>query len=253
MDIPALSFTPRGTTGHWYTHDEDPGPSASTYGPDLWDTRRKAWLAGTLELNPALPKIPPQDASSTHSDDPARSSIDGSPPTSTTTLTTQEEPTTTTKPVLSAIQSLSARARGKLPSFLHTYAPTPPTSGGPKSPSPPLTSLERLEALLAEPGAEESEKLWRQGGLEAVWRMLTGSKTLKQPMRLGLVIRILKAGWIRDGTWPSSLAKDGKSRRAMEATMDDPFFDSPPGSPVVVREHEQRDTEREEYRPPRKL
>lgn len=52
-----------------------------------------------------------------------------------------------------------------------------------------LSSLEKLEILMAEPGAEENDKVWRQGGLEAIWRMLTDSKTLKQPMRLGLVVR----------------------------------------------------------------
>jgi hypothetical protein len=51
-----------------------------------------------------------------------------------------------------------------------------------------LSSLEKLEILMAEPGAEENDKVWRQGGLEAIWRMLTDSKTLKQPMRLGLVV-----------------------------------------------------------------
>lgn len=51
---------------------------------------------------------------------------------------------------------------------------------------------------MAEPGAEENDKVWRQGGLEAVWRMLTDSKTLKQPMRLGLVVRLLSSASYRD-------------------------------------------------------
>lgn len=203
MATSALLFTPRGTVGDWYTDDEDPGPSSSTYGrflsttedhmlirrsllplpfpgPDLWHSRRAAWLAGSLILNPAAPKVA-HDASLTNNEDAPRSSIDGSPPTSATTTTLDDHP----KAVLSAIQSLSAKARGKLPSFLHPYSPSPTA---PKSPSPPLTSLEKLEMLLAEPGAEENEKVWRQGGLEAVWRMLTDSKVLKQPMRLGLVV-----------------------------------------------------------------
>jgi hypothetical protein len=148
-------------------------------GPDLWHSRRAAWLAGSLILNPAAPKVA-HDTSLPNNEDAPRSSIEGSPPTSATT-TLDDHP----KPVLSAIQSLSAKARGKLPSFLHPYSPSPTAS---KSPSPPLTSLEKLEMLLAEPGAEENEKVWRQGGLEAVWRMLTDSKVLKQPMRLGLVV-----------------------------------------------------------------
>ena len=130
---------------------------------------------------------------------------------------------------------------------------------------------------MAEPGAEENDKVWRQGGLEAIWRMLTDSKTLKQPMRLGLVvswtrllagelsrtdgpvqIQILKAGWIRDGTWPSSLSKDGKSRRAVEAVVDDPFFASPPPSPILAAsairgEQRIRGEEREPYCPPKRL
>jgi hypothetical protein len=157
--------------------------SSSLTGPDLWKSRREAWLTGTLLLNPPAPKIRP-DTSSTHSSE--QDPLDGAAP----TTTAHDDPTRA--PVLSTIQSLSAKARGKLPSFLHLAYP-PPT--GPKAPSPPssggmLSSLDKLEMLMAEPGAEENDKVWRQGGLEAVWRMLTDSKTLKQPMRLGLVVRL---------------------------------------------------------------
>ncbi|GHJ85222.1 hypothetical protein NliqN6_1625 [Naganishia liquefaciens] len=262
--LPLLNFTRRGTVGVWYNEEcdfangGDPGPSSTTYGPDLWKARRCAWLAGDLELNPPAPKVHSSSVALRNSDD---SKIDAPPadtlPSPTSPLLHDDA---AAKPVLSAIQTLSAKARGKLPSFLHIpYAP-PTQTAKPPSPSSAsmLSSLEKLEILMAEPGAEENDKVWRQGGLEAIWRMLTDSKTLKQPMRLGLVIQILKAGWIRDGTWPSSLSKDGKSRRAVEAVVDDPFFASPPPSPILAAsairgEQRIRGEEREPYCPPKRL
>lgn len=106
------------------------------------------------------------------------------------------------KPLMSTIHELSAKARGKLPSFLHLSYTTAnsgnasPVASRPRDTPTPgtataLSSLDKLEMLMAEPGADENEKVWRQGGLEAVWRMLTDSKTLKQPMRLGLVVRTI--------------------------------------------------------------
>lgn len=45
-----------------------------------------------------------------------------------------------------------------------------------------------MEALLAEPGSEESDRAWKQGGLEAVWKFLIDGKTLKRGIRLGLAV-----------------------------------------------------------------
>jgi hypothetical protein len=48
--------------------------------------------------------------------------------------------------------------------------------------------IDRLEALLEEPGAEETERVWKQGGLEAVSKFLIDGKVLKRGIRLGLVV-----------------------------------------------------------------
>ncbi|KAJ9125683.1 hypothetical protein QFC22_000645 [Naganishia vaughanmartiniae] len=266
----SIAFTSRGTAGAWYEDGihyqtlQDPGPSSTTYGPELWKARRAAWLLGDLELNPAAPKVAMSseegeeftfETSSIHT----RDSCTGAT-TPTSSIAGNED---NSKPLMSTIQQLSAKARGKLPSFLHlsyTNGTAPPEAVKPRdSPTPgtapALSSLDKLELLMAEPGADENEKVWRQGGLEAVWRMLTDSKTLKQPMRLGLVIQILKAGWIRDGTWPSSLAKDGRTRRAVAAVIDDPFFQSPPPSPTLqaVAAGEGAVYIEQEYNPPKRL
>ncbi|KAJ9106002.1 hypothetical protein QFC19_003337 [Naganishia cerealis] len=269
-----LAFTSRGTVGQWYADgidyqgSEDPGPSSATYGPDLWKARRAAWLLGDLELNPPAPKveIPLEDDERSTLETASVATGDGYTSggalTPTSSIAGNDDGNST--PLMSTIQQLSAKARGKLPSFLHlSYSPNilppglKPRESHPTGTAPTLSSLDKLELLMAEPGADENEKIWRQGGLEAVWRMLTDSKTLKHPMRLGLVIQILKAGWIRDGTWPSSLSKDGKSRHAVAAVIDDPFFLSPPPSPTslaTVEEAESRlRTEREEYNPPKRL
>lgn len=65
-------------------------------------------------------------------------------------------------------------------------------------PSPPNvpafhTSIGRLEALLSEEGAEETMAVWT-GGLAMVHEKLTSGRKLSRPLRLGLVIKVLKAG-----------------------------------------------------------
>ncbi|KAI0638013.1 hypothetical protein C8Q77DRAFT_405521 [Trametes polyzona] len=78
---------------------------------------------------------------------------------------------------------------------------------GPNRPLPaqPYPPRDRLESLLATPGAIESDATWR-AGLEGVWNGLVGDGhrevRLKHRLPLGLVIKILQAGWIREGTWP---------------------------------------------------
>ncbi|TDL29919.1 hypothetical protein BD410DRAFT_780423 [Rickenella mellea] len=73
--------------------------------------------------------------------------------------------------------------------------PEPPT---PPSPSP---SRVKLEALLSREGAAESEEVWR-AGLSNVWKGLIGGNQLRKRLPLAIVLKILQAGWLRDGTWP---------------------------------------------------
>jgi hypothetical protein len=41
-------------------------------------------------------------------------------------------------------------------------------------------------------------------------------------------VKILRAGWIRDGTWPATYTMNGSSRGQLESLQTDPFFASPP-------------------------
>ncbi|KAI1786701.1 hypothetical protein LXA43DRAFT_975674 [Ganoderma leucocontextum] len=71
----------------------------------------------------------------------------------------------------------------------------------PPCPTEPNPSRRRLEALLAKPGALEDDEVWG-AGVDRVWRGVTGGAKLKHRLPLALVIRILQAGWIHEGTWP---------------------------------------------------
>ncbi|KAM5540350.1 hypothetical protein V8D89_005808 [Ganoderma adspersum] len=71
----------------------------------------------------------------------------------------------------------------------------------PPSPTEPNPSRGKLETLLAEPAALEDDRVW-DAGLDRVSRGLTSGAKLKHRLPLALVIKILQAGWIREGTWP---------------------------------------------------
>ncbi|KAI0663250.1 hypothetical protein C8Q70DRAFT_1050926 [Cubamyces menziesii] len=76
-----------------------------------------------------------------------------------------------------------------------TPGPNPPARSEPTAPRV------RLEALLADPGAVEDDSTW-EAGLNRVWDGLIGGVRLKHRLPLALVIKILQAGWIHEGTWP---------------------------------------------------
>ena len=61
--------------------------------------------------------------------------------------------------------------------------PQPPRSHVPK----PTSSVGRLEALLADPEAVESDHAW-ESGVRTVSKSLTDGKRLAKPLRLGLVV-----------------------------------------------------------------
>lgn len=85
-----------------------------------------------------------------------------------------------------------------LPSSYRIALPLPdPLPSAPNAPGP-STSAGRLEAMLEEEGAEETLAVWN-GGLEKVHEKLTSGRRLLRPLRLGLVIKVLKAG-----EWASS-------------------------------------------------
>ncbi|KAK1924284.1 hypothetical protein DB88DRAFT_275956 [Papiliotrema laurentii] len=84
-------------------------------------------------------------------------------------------------------------------------------------PCDPDSAIGRLETLLREPGAEETEKAWRSG-VGGVHDHLTNKRRFTKPIRLGLVIKVLRAGWIKDGTWPI----DPRTNRAIKPPSDSP-------------------------------
>ncbi|KAI0368098.1 hypothetical protein BV20DRAFT_948875 [Pilatotrama ljubarskyi] len=71
----------------------------------------------------------------------------------------------------------------------------------PPTPTEPNASRLRLENLLALPDALESDDTWA-AGLDRVWHGLIGGARLRHRLPLALVIKILQAGWIHEGTWP---------------------------------------------------
>ncbi|KAI0065873.1 hypothetical protein BV25DRAFT_1821566 [Artomyces pyxidatus] len=70
-------------------------------------------------------------------------------------------------------------------------------------PHPPPSSRIKLEALLDQPGALESDEVWHVG-LDKVWKGLVSGGRLKNFLPLRTVVKILYAGWRRDGTWPEN-------------------------------------------------
>lgn len=72
--------------------------------------------------------------------------------------------------------------------------------------SPPSSSRQRLEHLLSEKDAVNSEEAWKNG-IEKVWKGLVNGGRLKRSLPLSLVIKVIHAGWLRDpDTWPPGAA-----------------------------------------------
>ncbi|KAG8742251.1 hypothetical protein FRC10_001738 [Ceratobasidium sp. 414] len=68
-------------------------------------------------------------------------------------------------------------------------------------PAPPdSTSHARLETIVTSPGYEYNDTIWNTY-LKNVNERLKGGVTLRKPLPLWVVIRILRVGWMRDGTW----------------------------------------------------
>ncbi|KAH9853666.1 hypothetical protein C2E23DRAFT_822187 [Lenzites betulinus] len=87
-------------------------------------------------------------------------------------------------------------------------------------PPQPNLSQQKLEHILATPGALESDKTWA-AGIDRVWDGLVGGARLRHHLPLALVIKILQAGWIREGTWPRGAVvadSDDTNDQVVEAT-----------------------------------
>ncbi|KAI0004933.1 hypothetical protein BJV74DRAFT_762551 [Russula compacta] len=92
----------------------------------------------------------------------------------------------------------------------------------------PSTSRVRLEYLLDEPGALERPDIW-DAGLKKVWKGLIEGGRLKKFLPLRVVVKILYAGWRRDGTWPDNamvVDEDNFFGTAEPQSNGDPFVDN---------------------------
>ncbi|KAI0796827.1 hypothetical protein C8Q75DRAFT_802504 [Abortiporus biennis] len=58
-----------------------------------------------------------------------------------------------------------------------------------------------LEAVLNGDRALDSDEVWN-AGLGRIWKGIVGGSRLKRRLPLNSVIKILQAGWVREGTWP---------------------------------------------------
>lgn len=66
---------------------------------------------------------------------------------------------------------------------------------------PKATSITKLEDMLDNPTALRSGKVWNSG-LGRVWKGLMEGGRAKYNIPLPVLVKILYAVWIRDGTWP---------------------------------------------------
>ncbi|KAF8524612.1 hypothetical protein BU17DRAFT_42577 [Hysterangium stoloniferum] len=66
------------------------------------------------------------------------------------------------------------------------------------------TQRTKLETLLARRSGGADEEAWHSG-VKSVYEGLMSGGRLKRRLPLNTVIKVLKAGWMHDGTWPDSL------------------------------------------------
>ncbi|KDN51013.1 hypothetical protein RSAG8_00642, partial [Rhizoctonia solani AG-8 WAC10335] len=74
------------------------------------------------------------------------------------------------------------------------------TSDQPSRPASDSSSHARLEAIVTSPGYEFDDAIW-DTYLSNVNERLKAGVILRKPLPLWIVIRVLRAGWLRDGTW----------------------------------------------------
>ncbi|KAF8314576.1 uncharacterized protein EI90DRAFT_2829895, partial [Cantharellus anzutake] len=58
----------------------------------------------------------------------------------------------------------------------------------------------RLGEVLSRPQAIEDEEVW-EDYLKSIHARLVGGSRLRKGMSLAHAVKILHAGWLRDGTW----------------------------------------------------
>ncbi|EKM59801.1 uncharacterized protein PHACADRAFT_181764 [Phanerochaete carnosa HHB-10118-sp] len=76
-----------------------------------------------------------------------------------------------------------------------------PRSVQPSQSRPEPRRSKGLQSILQEEGPLDKQEYW-ESGLDKIWKGLIGGQRLKERLPLRDLIKILQAGWIRDGTWP---------------------------------------------------
>ncbi|CAE6520232.1 hypothetical protein RSOLAG22IIIB_00495 [Rhizoctonia solani] len=95
------------------------------------------------------------------------------------------------------------------------------TSDQPLRPTPDSSSHARLEAIVTSPGYEFDDAIW-DTYLSSVNERLKAGVTLRKPLPLWIVIRVLRAGWMRDGTWYGPSAPQAGLAETSSAMPDTP-------------------------------
>ncbi|CAE6398110.1 unnamed protein product [Rhizoctonia solani] len=81
-----------------------------------------------------------------------------------------------------------------------TAQPTTASDQPAARPASDSSSHARLEAIVTSPGYEFDDVIW-DTYLKSVNDRLKAGVILRRPLPLWIVIRVLRAGWMRDGTW----------------------------------------------------
>ncbi|CAE6427846.1 hypothetical protein ACGC1H_000746 [Rhizoctonia solani] len=95
------------------------------------------------------------------------------------------------------------------------------TSDQQSQPTSDSSSHARLEAIVSSPGYEFDDAIW-DTYLSNVNERLKAGITLRKPLPLWIVIRVLRAGWMRDGTWYGPSAPPAGPAETSSAMPDTP-------------------------------
>ncbi|KZT34194.1 hypothetical protein SISSUDRAFT_1053158 [Sistotremastrum suecicum HHB10207 ss-3] len=106
------------------------------------------------------------------------------------------------------------------------------------------SSRTRIVELLDAPDAIYNEDTWNSG-LKSIWKGLSAGSKLRKRLPLSLVLKIVQAGWVRDGTWPvGQVAPSSSSSTSEDRESNNPERTPPTKKTPRNREksHNKRDS-----------
>jgi len=98
------------------------------------------------------------------------------------------------------------------------------------APRPPSAALEKLADVLSRPRVEEDDEMW-DDYLKGIHAKLVGATRLRKGMSLPFAIKILHAGWLRDGTWTGDDIAQPSRNTTTTAAPSAPTTPIPSGPP----------------------